>query len=108
MSDDETEEEFWWYALKVGFERLDDGSMPTLDFITAVNPPDDTKYWLSSFLNSDDAPVVTYNEKEYRVTRLDGSRLRQGTNGPYLNIKIQTSDRQSKSRRRVTGVKVNG
>jgi hypothetical protein len=99
-------DDYFWIELKVGFEQLADGSIPTISFTTVSNPTEVDKYYLW-YDGSDN--TLLYNGNWYSVTLLDGRELGnvELDERPYLNIKIKTSDRQLKNRRKVTGLKVN-
>jgi hypothetical protein len=89
--------------LEVGFEKLPNGSIPTLRFSTNWNPDSEEMYYL---LFEDLENHVMYNGESYRASFLDGAEM-SGENRPYLNIMVKDGEikpRSALNRRRAGGL----
>ena len=110
---DGTEENLVQRRLDIGFEQLADGTIPIIEFATWGLDPDkfyngeydEERFYLVYHNNENGDAILNYNGAEYRVTYPDGREINIEAR-PYLNIKIKTSEKESKNRRKVKGLKV--
>ena len=101
-------------SLDVGFERLADGRVPTLEFSTGWFRHEDfyrsNEFWGGRFYlwnvvrEQGGRTHVIYDGVQYNITLIDGGDVIAVR--PHLNIRVRVNERATRTDRRIRGLRV--